>query len=119
MIARLEFRIPAVDHAHEFNHPAIDDFPVGRFDKSKLIDARIAGQRRDQSDVRTFRRLNRTDAAVVSWVHVTDFKSRPLTAEATGPERGQTSFVRNLRQWNCMINKLRLIGRTKEITTCC
>jgi hypothetical protein len=50
----------------------------GDLDEAVLVDAGIARQRRDQADVRTFRRLDRADAAVVGRMDVADFESRAL-----------------------------------------
>ena len=87
MVEGLELCIAAVSDAHKLSHHAVDDFPVRRFDKPKLVDARIAGQRRNQSDVRTFRRLDRTDAAIVSRMHVAHFEPRALAAQAARSQR--------------------------------
>src|SRR5207237_5463369 len=80
VIIRLELRIAAVSDAHKFSHHAVDNFPVRRFNEAELVDARVAGQRRDQSDVWTFSRLDRTNEAVVSRVHVADFESGAIAA---------------------------------------
>ncbi len=44
---------------------AVLDLAVRRLDEAELVDARVGRQRRDEADVRTFRRLDRADAAVV------------------------------------------------------
>ena len=59
-------------------HPALDHFPVRRFNESKFIDARIGGQRGNQADVGTFRRLNRTNTTVMRRMHVSHFKAGTL-----------------------------------------
>ena len=48
-------------------------------DKAKLIDLSIDTKRRNQTDVRTFRTLNRTEATIVSVMYVTNLKSCTLT----------------------------------------
>ena len=47
-------------------HNAIAYNAVRSFDKSKLVDLRKGGKGGDQTDVRTFRRFNRTNTAVVA-----------------------------------------------------
>src|SRR5688572_15545508 len=60
------------------HHPAVLHLAVRRLDEAELVDARVARQRRDQADVRTFRRLNRTDAPVVRRVDVADLEAGAL-----------------------------------------
>ena len=61
-------------------HTPLHDFPVRRLDKAELIDPGIRRQRRNQSDVRTFRGFDRTNTTIVSRVHVADFKTGTLTS---------------------------------------
>src|SRR6266540_6372202 len=74
-----ELRIAAVENTNILDNLAVGNLPVGCFDETKLVDAGKTRQARNQSDVWTFRRLNRTNAAIVSRVNVTNFKSRALT----------------------------------------
>ena len=66
--------------------PAFFDLAIGRLDKSKFVDPRKGAHRADQTDVRTFRRLDRADASVVRRMHVADFETRAITAQTAGPE---------------------------------
>ena len=86
MLAWLKLRVASVDDSHVLNHTSVGHLPIGRLNKAKLIDASKARQTRNQADVRTFRRLYRTDAPIVSRVHVAHFKPRPLTRESTRPQ---------------------------------
>ena len=95
MIARLELCAAAVPDAHKFDHAAIDDFAIRRFDEAKLVDASVARQRRNQTDVRTLRRLDRTDAPIVCRVHVADFESGTLAAQSARSQRRQPALVCN------------------------
>ena len=54
--------------------------------ESEIVHLREAGERRDESDVRTFRRLDRAHAAVLRIVHVADFEAGALTGQATRSE---------------------------------
>src|SRR5260370_33117637 len=71
---------------------------IWRLDEAVFVDARKARERADEADVRTFRRLDRADAAVVSGVHVADFEAGALTGETTGPKGGEAALVRDLRE---------------------
>ena len=66
-------------------HPAVFHFAIGRFDKAKVIDAGIGRQGRNQADVGTFRRLDWTDTAVMSRMHVADLEAGSLTCQTAGP----------------------------------
>src|SRR5438270_3526574 len=65
---------------------ALLDFAVRRFDESEFVDPRERAHRADETDVRTFRRLDRTDAAVARRMHVADFKARAVAAQSARPE---------------------------------
>ena len=88
----LERRVPA----DLVGHAALADPAVGRLDEAVLVDARERRQRRDEADVRTLRRLDRADAAVVRRVDVADLEARALARETAGPERRETTLVRDL-----------------------
>src|SRR5581483_7817943 len=107
VIAGLEFRVATVDDAHEFNHLAVDNSSIRRLDESKWVDTRIARQRRNQSNVRTFRRLDWTNATVVRRVNVADFEARAFAAQTARSQRRETTLVRDLRQRIRLIHELR------------
>ena len=52
-------------HCDLVGDAAFADLAVRRLDEAVLVDAGERRQRRDEADVRTFRRLDRADAAVV------------------------------------------------------
>ena len=79
VLVRLELSVAAIVNLDVFDHAAIFNLSIRRFDKAVLVDACEARERRDESDVRTFRRLDRADASVVSRVHVANLESRTLT----------------------------------------
>ena len=80
---------------------------VGRLDEAVLVDARERRERRDEADVRTFRRLDRADTTVVGRVNVADFEARSLARETAGSERGETTLVRDLRERVRLVHELR------------
>ena len=55
------------------------DLSVRSLDKAVIIDASVACQRVDQTDVRTFRSLDRAHTSIVRIVNVTDFEACTVT----------------------------------------
>src|SRR5437879_10584566 len=89
--------------------PAIRDLAVRRFNETKFIDPREGRHRADQTDVRSFRSEEHTNAAVVRWVHIAHFESGAIAAQSTGSERGQAALVRELCQRIRLIPELRAL----------
>src|SRR5215470_8355040 len=75
-------------------HPAIHDLAIRCLDETKLVDARKGAHRTDEPDVWAFRRLDRTDTAVVRRVNVAHFEARAFAAQTTRSESRQTPLVR-------------------------
>ena len=73
-------------------------------------------ERRDETDVRAFRRLDRADAAVVSRVHVADFEAGALTRQTTGPKGREAALVRDLRERVGLVHELRELRGAEELT---
>ena len=94
---------------------AVLHLAVRRLDEAELVDARVARQRRDQADVRTFRRLNRADAAVVRRVHVAHLEAGALARQTAWPERRETPLVRDLRERVGLVHELRQLRRPEEL----
>src|SRR5439155_715190 len=80
--------------------------PVRRLDESEIVDARERGQRCDQPDVGTFRRFDRTNAAVVRWMHVTHFEAGPVAGEPARPQGGEAALVGQLGQRIDLVHEL-------------
>ena len=93
----------------------LDDLSIRRFDEPELVDPGIGRQRRDQADIRTFRRLDRTDAAVVGRMHVADFESRALPCQSARPKRGQSPLVGDLREGIGLIHKLGQLAAAEKL----
>src|SRR5205085_5355407 len=83
------------------------DFAIRRFDESEFVDPRKGAHRADETDVRTFRRFDRADAAVMRWMHVTHFEARAITAQPARPEGRETALMRQLRERIRLIHELR------------
>ncbi|CDE13732.1 putative uncharacterized protein [Ruminococcus sp. CAG:330] len=88
--------------------------PVRRFDEAVLVDAGERCQIGDQTDVRTFRRLDRAHSAVVAVVYVTNFESGTVTGQTAGAQCGQTALVRQLCQRIVLIHELGQRRRAEE-----
>src|SRR5262245_51671963 len=87
VLAHFESRIASADNRDVINNTAVFHFTVWAFNEAVLIDAGVTAQRRDESDVWTFRCLNWTDTTVVCRVYVAHFKSCALSRQTAWPER--------------------------------
>src|ERR1044072_7946152 len=116
VVAGLELRVAAIDDAHVLNHATVTDLAIRRLDKPELVDTREARETRDESDVRTFRRLDRTDAPIVRRMDVAHFEPGALTRETARSKCRETAFVRDLREWIRLVHELRQLARAEELT---
>ena len=87
---------------------------VGSLDEAQPVDAGIHAQGADKTDVRTFRRLDRAQAAVVRIVHVTDLEAGTVTGKTAGAESGETTLVRNFRQRVGLVHELGQLAGAEE-----
>src|SRR5471032_1833885 len=88
---------------------------VWGFQEAVFIQAGVQSQRVDQTNVRTFRCLDRADAAVVGRMHVAHFKAGALTCQTAGSQSRYAALVGNFRQRVGLVHKLRQLGRTEEL----
>ena len=114
-VADLERRVAGVEDPDLVHHRALDHLAVGALDEAVLVDARKAGERRDQTDVRTFRRFDRADAAVVRRVHVADFESGALARQTARSKRRQAPLVGDLRERVGLVHELRKLAGAEEL----
>ena len=91
------------------------DLAIRRLDEAELVDARVGRQRRDQADVRTFRRLDRADAAVVRRVHVAHLEPGALARQTAGTERREAALVRDLGERVRLVHELRQLAGPEEL----
>src|SRR4030095_6327329 len=87
-------------------HATLFHFAVRGLDKTKLVDARERTHRADQTNVRTFRRLDRANPTVMRWMAVAHLNAVTFAAQTSGPERGQTAFMRQLGKRIRLIHEL-------------
>ena len=106
---------PGIQDLDFVHHSAFFHAAVGTLDKAVFVDARKAGERRDQADVRTFRRFNRADAAVVRRVNVANFEARAFAGQTARSKRRETPLVRDLRERIGLIHELRELARSEEL----
>ena len=88
---------------------------VRRLDEAEVVDPRVGGERRDQADVRAFRRLDRAHPAVVGRMYVAHLEAGALAREPAGAERGEPALVRDLRQRIRLIHELRELRGPEEL----
>ncbi len=88
---------------------------IRRDQEAVLVRRRVDRQARDQADVRTFRRLDRADAAVVRNVHVADFEARSLAVQTARTEGRQPALVREHRQRVRLVDDLRQLAAAEEV----
>src|SRR5690606_16206000 len=88
---RLGHVVTHLFHGREVDHLvgelAVHDLAIRALDEAVLVYAGERGQGVDQADVRTFRRLDGADAAVVRRVHVAHLEARTLTGQAARTQR--------------------------------
>src|ERR1035437_3857973 len=113
-IADLVIGIARIQDLDFIHHRALDHLAVGTLDEPVLVDARKARQRRNQADVRTFRRFDGADAAVVRGMHVADFESGAFPAQSAGSKGRKTALVRDLAQRVGLVHELRELARPEE-----
>ncbi len=94
---------------------AILDDPVWSLNETMDIDPRVGRQRCNQTDVRTFRRLDRADTTVVCRMDVTNFEAGTFTGQTTGAESRETTLMGNFRERIGLIHKLGKLTGTEEL----
>src|SRR5690554_2001278 len=94
------------------------DATVGAFEEAVLVGPGVGGQGVDQTDVRTFRGLDRADATIVGRVYVTHLEAGTFTGQTTRPERGDAALVGDLRQRVVLVHELGQLAGTEELLDC-
>ncbi len=95
-------------------HLAVDDLAIRRLDEAIFVDAREGREAVDQTDVRAFRRFDRTDAAIMGRMNVADLETRALAGQTARPERRHAALVRHFGQRVGLIHELRKLRRAEE-----
>src|SRR5579883_1123488 len=105
-IAGFEFAVAGVHDLHIVDDAAALHLAIRRLDEAVVVDAGEAAQGADEADVRTFRRFDGADAAVVRRVNVADLESRAFARKAAGTEGGETPLMRDLAERIGLIHEL-------------
>ena len=97
----------------------VDD-TIRCLDESVLVDDAISCQGTDQSDVRTFRSLDRAHTSVMGVMYVSDLESGTLSGKAAGAQRGKSSLMCQLCQRVGLVHELGQLGTSEEfLDRCC
>ena len=86
--------------------------------KTVLVDPCESCQIRDQTDVRTFRRLDRAHSSVVAVVYVTYLESGTVTGQTARAQCGQTTLVGQFCQRIVLVHELRQRRGAEEFLDC-
>ena len=115
----LRDRVAALLHRREIDHlvgdAAVLHLAIGRFDEAVFVHPRIGRERIDQADIRPFRRLDRTDAAVMGRMHVAHLEAGAFARQTARAKRRKTPLVGDLRQRIGLIHELRQLRGTEEL----
>ena len=109
LFGRVIFDVRVVHVDHAVLHRA-----VGGLDESHGRNLRIDAQRRNQTDVRAFRRLDRAQTAVVRVVHVAHLEAGAVARQTAGTEGRQAALVRDLGQGVDLVHELRELRGAEE-----
>src|SRR5690606_36250157 len=85
------------------------------FKEAVFVGASISSQRVDQTDVRAFRRFDRTYTTVVSRMYVAHFKARAFAGQTAWSQCGDTTLVRHFRQRVVLVHELGQLAGTEEL----
>ena len=83
--------------------------------KPIVINSGIGTKRSNQTDIWTFRRFNRTNTTIMSWMYIAHFESCSLASQSSRPQRTQATLVSHLRKRVGLIHKLRQLTATEEL----
>src|SRR5205823_5650039 len=89
------------------DHATLLHLAVRRFDKSEFVDPCEGAHRADETNVRTFRRLDRANPSVVRRMNVADFKARAIARKTARPEGREATLVGQLRERIRLVHELR------------
>src|SRR5208282_3201667 len=114
-VAGLEFAVAGIEHLNVVHHAAVAHLAVGRLDEAELVDAREAGERADQPDVRPFRSLDGADAPVVGGMDVAHLEPGALAGEAARAEGRKTPLVGDFAERVGLVHELAELRTAEEL----
>ena len=89
---------------------------VGSLDEAVNVDPCESSKVGDQTDVRTFRGLDRAHSSVVGVVYVTNLESGSVSGQTARTKGGQTALVGKLSQRVVLIHELRQRRGSEELS---
>ena len=91
---------------HRIRRIAVIDLAVRSLDKAILINPCICCKGVDQTDIRTFRRLDRTHSSIMRIMNVSNLESGAVSGQTARSQGRQTSLMRQLAQRIILIHEL-------------
>ena len=88
---------------------------IGSFDKTVLIDSCIRRKRVNESDVRSFRGLDRTHSSIVCIMYVSHLKPCTVSGKSARSECGKSSLMSQLRKRIVLVHELGQLRRSEEL----
>ena len=129
LVLTVDFRIRLCNHALGFLNGrqilnvigdlTIRHLAVRRLKEAILVGAGIGCQRVDQTNVRTFRSLDRANSTIMGRVHVTDFEAGAFTGQTAWAKGRYTTLVRDFGQRVVLVHELAELGGTEKFLDRC
>ena len=88
---------------------------VGSLDKTILVYPRVGCQGVDQTDVRTFRRLDGTHTSVMGVVYIPHLESGTVPGQTARAQGGETALMGQLCQRVILVHELGQLGASEEL----
>ncbi len=114
-LSETEGAVAHLEHPEVIDHAAALHFLVGALDEAVVVDPGIGRERRDEADVRPFRRLDGTDTAVVRGVDVAHLEPGPLAGQTARSEGGEPPLVGDLGERVRLVHELRQLRGAEEL----
>ena len=93
---------------------AVNNLSIRCLDEAEVVDSGIYTERRNKTDVRTLRALDRTQTTIVCIVNVTHLEASTLTRQTARTKSRKTTLVSNLGQGVGLVHELRQRVRSEE-----
>ena len=88
---------------------------VRSLNKAVLVHSGIGCQRVNQTDVRTFRRLNGAHTSIVGVVYISNLESGTVPGQTAGAQGGETALMGQLSQGVVLVHELGQLGASEEL----
>ncbi len=104
-----------IDNLRSYHSSRLIDLSKRSLNKAIFVDPRKRRQIRNQANVRSFRGLNRTHAAIMAIVNVTNLKTGSISRKSTRSQSRKPPLVGQLGQRVRLIHKLRQLRQSKKL----